>query len=338
MAVLRVILFLLELLGILVLAVLGLLLLVVLLVLLTPVRYKGKLKKQEEPEAAFFADVLVSWLNPLLRVRIRFLEGKLRYTVRLFGICFRDSEKQKSRKPKKRKKKKQSSKKQTDGKTSKPETTAGTELSPNGEPVGENGAPVKGFAPEKTEKKPEQTSEKEKKTTEEDATPKKKESFFATLKKLWERVLSLPARIKEKVRHIGAQIKLLCRKKEAVFAFLEEESHLAAIGRAMKALKKLLVHVLPRKLKGSVVFGTGDPESTGKALAALGILYAAYGKEITIAPDFNEKRLTAELVFRGRIRFGTLLVILLRLMFNQQIRGFYKDWKQLAGLLKERAE
>ena len=111
MAVLRVILFLLKLLGILVLVILGLLLLVVILALFAPVRYKAKLKKTEEPEPGVFADGLISWLNPFLRVRIMFRENKLRYTVRLLGIPLLNSEKprkekKKREKPEKKRKKK----------------------------------------------------------------------------------------------------------------------------------------------------------------------------------------------------------------------------------------
>lgn len=334
MAVLRVILFLLKLLGILILALLGLVLLVILLALLAPVRYKGKVKKQEEPENAFFADALVSWLNPVVRARIFFREGKLKYTVRLFGFCLSNSEKKKKKqqKEKKQKKDKKNRKKKRGRKKeeSPEEISLLTEKSDMGEGSGSE-VSVEHLPAEEREETAEQP-EKEK-----DGSGKK-DSVFTKLKKFLERVRALPLRIKEKIQHICAQIKFLWRKKEAASTFFKEEVHVTVIGRAMGALKKLFAHILPGKLKGSVEFGTGDPESTGKALGALGILYAAYGKGITIVPYFNEKRMVANLTFRGRIRLGTLLVILLRLIRDKQARDFYKDWKQLMSLLKEKAE
>lgn len=339
MAVLRVILFVLKLLGILILALLGLVLLVILLALLAPVRYQGKLTKQEEPEDAFFADALVSWLNPVIRARIRFREGKLKYTVRLFGICLSNSEKKKKQqKEKKQKKEKKPKRKKTDRKEKRERTQEAPPaeiplLTEKNDTKEETGGGV--LAEQLPAGKAEQTAEQ---PEAEEGGAKKKDSFFAKLKKFLERVRALPLRIKEKIRRICAQIKLLWRKKEAVAAFFREEAHVTVIGRAMGVLKKLFAHILPGKLKGSVQFGTGDPESTGKALAALGILYAAYGKGITITPDFNEKKLAAELAFCGRIRLGTLLVILLRLVRDKQARDFYKDWKQLMSLLKEKAE
>ena len=107
MIVLRGILLVLKWIGILLLIILGLILLVLLLALLAPVRYKGKGKKQEVPEDTISADGLVSWLNPLIRIRIRFSEKKLRYTVRLLGICLHDSEKpKKEKKPKRQRRQK----------------------------------------------------------------------------------------------------------------------------------------------------------------------------------------------------------------------------------------
>ena len=111
-AVLHALLFLLKWIGILLLVLLGLLLLIVLLVLLAPVRYRGRLDKKEAPEEIFRADGLVSWLNPLLRVRVHFAEKKLHYTVRIFGICLLNSDKPKKEKPVKEKKKNKKSKKE----------------------------------------------------------------------------------------------------------------------------------------------------------------------------------------------------------------------------------
>lgn len=322
MTVFRVLLFLLKLLGILLLVLLGLVLVILLLVLLAPVRYKGRFEKREKPEPVLFADALVSWLNPLLRVRIHFREGKWRYTVRLFGICLSDSARQKRTRKKKQKKEK---KKKTKGKPEEnlPETTLSVKESYTKESRESGTKECRGT--------PEQEALQ-------DSAPEKKESLFAKLKRLWERLLALPAKIKEIVQGIFARIRLIWKKKEAVSAFLTEEMHITALGRTMGVVKKLFAHILPGKLKGHVEFGTGDPESTGKALAALGILYAAYGKGIMIVPDFNEKRLAAELTFRGRVRAGTVLLLLLRLVRDKQVRGLYKDWKQLMSLLKEKAE
>ena len=130
----------------------------------------------------------------------------------------------------------------------------------------------------------------------------------------------------------------VCAETEDLFAFLEDELHRTAIGKGWDTIKQILCHVLPGKIKGHVEFGTGDPESTGKALGVLGILYAMYGKGVTVIPDFYEKRLIAELTFKGRIRLGTLLFKGLRLIRDKQVKRFYKNFKKLMKILKQKAE
>lgn len=313
-------LFLLKCLGILLLVLLGLLLLGVLLVLLAPVRYRGCVKKNEEPEESFIADGLISWLNPFVRVRIQYVEKKLRYTVRVFGFCLLNSEKPKKEKPQKEKPKKSKKKRET-GECVNPVA----EQKPNPaegrieqSDTGKMECPAQTEAVKETEEPADETAETE-----------KKGSIFAKIMNFFERLAAIPGKIKQKIVHIGKTGKLLWYKKETVASFLQDEMHLLALGKGWNTIKKVFRHILPRKLKGHAEFGTGDPESTGKALAVLGILYAAYGKNLTIVPNFYEKCLVAEFTFKGRIRFGTLLVMGLRLIRDKQVKRFYRNLKKL---------
>lgn len=319
-AVLHVLLLLLKWLGIILLVILGVLLLLIVLVLLAPIRYKGKLIKKEAPEEIFRADGLVSWLNPLLRVRIRYAGKNLCYTVRLLGLCLFDSEKPKKEKTKKVKKKK-SEKKQKESRKKK-ETGA----SPTPEPL----------IPEQAEES--MPAEEFPETAETEDNETKKRSLFTKIKEFIEKIKAIPEKIKQKARRFVNTLKLLWYKKEKVVAFFEDELHKSALGTSWKAIKRLLHHILPGKIKGHAEFGTGDPESTGKALGVLGVLYAAYGKGLTIVPDFYEKRLVAELTLKGRIRCGTVLVICLKLIRDKQVKRLYHNWKKLLKLLKQKAE
>lgn len=351
--VLHGLLFLLKCLGILLLVILGLLLLVVLLVLLAPVRYKGRLDKKEAPEEVFRADGLVSWLNPLLRVRIRYTEKKLHYTVRIFGLCLLNSDKPKKDKPVKEKKKKSKKVKKSKKKKQKPEKESAVPASEVHE-IAENA----GMAEPATENRPEgadasetavgeslsesaETAEQEAGDASgeaDEAKGKKKGSLFAKIKQIIAKIKAIPEKIKEKVTHIVKTVKLLWHKKEKVVLFLQDELHKTAIGKAWDTIKQILRHILPGKIKGQVEFGTGDPASTGKALGVLGMLYAWYGKGITVVPDFYEKRVVAELSFKGRIRFGTLLIKGLRLIRDKHVKRFIKNFKKLLKVLKQKAE
>jgi len=348
MMVLRVILFLLKWLGIVLLIALGVVLLLLLLVLLAPVRYRGTIKKEEVPESAVSADGLVSWLNPLIRVRIRFSEKKLRYTVRVLGICLLNSEKPKKKKKEKTKKEKKSSQKQRErsvivtldeSKHSEVETETlvlQEETDKCSEPVTQE---AEGDIPPTAQDTQESVSED---GAVDDAKKKsfseKIKSIIEKIKALVDKVKAFPEKIKEKVCRVRMQIELLWKKKEEVIVFLQDELHMLTVGKALKTVKGVFVHILPQKRKGHIEFGTGDPESTGKALAVLGIFYAVHGEDFTIVPDFMEKKVIANVFVRGRIRFGTLLRMLLKFVFDKQVRAFYKDLKKLLNVLKQKAE
>lgn len=349
-AVLHVLLFVLKWLGILLLVILGLLLLFVALVLLAPVRYRGKLDKKEAPEEILRADGLVSWLNPLLRIRVRFAEKKLHYTVRILGICLLNSDKPKKDKPVKEKKKKKKKAKKQRKPAQKPvvpeseghETSEGVGSPTTGdgtiEPTGQK--PTAGETPSGIGQATEQASDESEETQADtgESEGKKKVSLFTKIKRIIEKIKAIPEKIKQKVTHIVKTVKLLWHKKEKVVTFLQDELHKTAIGKAWDTIKQILRHILPGKIKGQVEFGTGDPASTGKALGVLGVLYAWYGKGVTIVPDFYEKRVVAELEFKGRIRFGTLLIKGLRLIRDKHVKRFIKNFKKLLKVLKQKAE
>ncbi len=356
-AVLHVLLLLLKWIGILLLVLLGLLLLIVLLVLLAPVRYRGRIDKKEAPEEIFRADGLVSWLNPLLRVRVRFAEKKLHYTVRIFGICLLNSDKQKKDKPVKEKKKKAKKTKKEKKKKQEPEkeTTGTVSAGHETEGIGSTVEPAE--KPQESQKPVSDTedissaggtSETSGQTSSQawddvsgetgEFEEKKKKSLFTKIKQSIEKIKAIPEKIKQKVAHIVKTVKLLWHKKEKVVLFLQDELHKTAIGKAWDTIKQILRHVLPGKIKGHVEFGTGDPASTGKALGVLGVLYAWYGKGVTIVPDFYEKRVVAELEFKGRIRLGSLLVKGLRLIRDKHVKRFINNFKKLLKVLKQKAE
>lgn len=349
-AVLNFVLFLLKCLGILLLAILGLLLLVAVVALFAPVRYRGRLEKKEAPEEIFRADGLVSWLNPFLRIRIRYTEKKLHYTVRIFGICLLDSDKPKKEKPVKEKKK---NVKKANKKNKKQESDAALPASEGHETAEGAGNPVTGGAPVESETtgttgvsggaNPSEAGEATEQTLGETAESgesdgKKKSGLFAKIKQFIEKIKAIPERIKQKAAHIVNTGKLLWYKKEKAVAFLQDELHKTALGTAWTIVKQMLRHVLPGKIKGKIEFGTGDPESTGKALGVMGVLYAWYGKGVTVVPDFYEKRIVAELEFKGRVRLGTLLAKGLRLIRDKQIKRFIKNFKKLLKVLKQKAE
>ena len=97
---------------------------------------------------------------------------------------------------------------------------------------------------------------------------------------------------------------------------------------AKKRVIKIVRHILPRKLKGSVRFGTGDPCSTGKILGAAAMMYPIYGGHISVEPVFEEKALEFDLYLRGRIRVITVLLPALRTYWSRDFKYLRKKIKK----------
>ena len=94
-------------------------------------------------------------------------------------------------------------------------------------------------------------------------------------------------------------------------------------------LKKTLRHILPQKVKGYLIYGNADPAVTGQVLGAVSVLYAAAGPVFRIVPDFEQERLECDLEFRGRLRVFTLLVILLKIYFNKELKQLIQEFKAI---------
>ena len=99
-------------------------------------------------------------------------------------------------------------------------------------------------------------------------------------------------------------------------------------GVAKKKIVKIIRHVLPRKLKGSVRFGTGDPCSTGKILGAAAMIYPLYAGHINVEPVFEEKALEFDLYLRGRVRLFTVLWPALMTYTNRDFKYLRKKVKK----------
>ncbi|MBT9779575.1 hypothetical protein GPL15_24150 [Clostridium sp. MCC353] len=125
-------------------------------------------------------------------------------------------------------------------------------------------------------------------------------------------------RIKEKVLDLKENLE---KGKE----FLQNEENKKTIKLLWKSGKKLLKHVLPRKVKGRVEFGFDDPYITGQILSAAGVFYPVYARQLEICPMFDQSVFEAEGELKGRIRIGTVLFILLRVYCNKNFRVLLKQ-------------
>lgn len=135
-------------------------------------------------------------------------------------------------------------------------------------------------------------------------------------------ILGIPKRIYEKLKH----------KADVLRDFLEDEKNKKGIALCKKILVKALKAIAPRRGSGKLTIGTGDPSSTGYAMAGLAVLYAKLKGKLKVTPDFEQKIIEGEGKLKGRIYLITLLVLFCKLWFNKN----FKALKESASGLKER--
>ena len=132
----------------------------------------------------------------------------------------------------------------------------------------------------------------------------------------------------EKIRNIHTDIK---HKWELIYHFLTDELNKQGIHLSFESLKKLLKHILPTSYRGEIIFGTGDPYSTGQVLSILSVLYGFYGDKVSVIPDFENSRFEGKHYARGRIRAATILIIACKLLLDKRFKYLKKNFL----LLKE---
>ncbi len=128
------------------------------------------------------------------------------------------------------------------------------------------------------------------------------------------------------------KIKNLIRNRDEAAAILK--SHEAVILKSLKRIRKLLLHILPQKVRGYAEFGFDDPSTTGKVLGGISALYGMTGPLLDLCPDFRNKIFNCDLVIKGRIRIFTVALILLLLYFNKEL----KETREQIEALSERSE
>ncbi len=127
---------------------------------------------------------------------------------------------------------------------------------------------------------------------------------------------------------IGEKLEWADGKRRWVEHFLGNPKNQKTIRLVWRQAKAIIRHILPQKAQGQITFGFDDPATTGNVLAACSVLYALYGSELTVTPDFENTVIDGELNLKGRIRPGTLAVRAVRVVIDRNL------WKMIRQVRK----
>ena len=140
---------------------------------------------------------------------------------------------------------------------------------------------------------------------------------------------------------LGAKISAVIGKIKAFFSRCREIfTHIGEFlefirseqfSRGVRVLKRegvlLLKHVKPRRVTGRLTFGFDDPSTTGKVLAALGIIFPVLPQKLVIEPVFEEERFTADIQIGGHFFGIILLVRALKVLLNRDVRALFRRFR-----------
>lgn len=319
------------------LVVLSLLLIALLTVLFVPIRYMVNIEHGNE----LFVQGRAGWLFRFIFSRFSFIEGKLHICVRVFGFLLYDNLKEKSPKEKKKRTKK-SVKKKKATKTQKtaPETltkdsiykSKDEEESKESETVsvildvGKEIMLQQDKADEHQDDTTDAAKDDDRLKIEEDEKPSFLKKILLKITKIKDKIITFFQEWINKIKKLFESATSIKQKKDLVFDFIKDELNREGFKLTYSSLRRLLKHILPTKLKSKIIFGTGDPCSTGQALGAMSILYSLYGDKIRIIPDFENSRFEGTHYARGRIRLITLLIIVIKLILDKRFKSLKRNF------------
>lgn len=292
---LHIILMILKIIGILLLVLLGIVLLFLLSLLFVPVCYSGWGKKEGK---TYQGKASVSWLFHLIHGTVVYEEKQSRFELYLCGIpLMKLREKTKNRKKRK------------EGKVQPERTVETEETKIQSEQLAEKAKTI--IQPEKSAENPETKVHPQ------------KPRLWEKIKKSLQKMIHFPSAVWKRLKKIRLTFRGFCDKIKEWYTFLTSDTMKAAFQFIKITGKKLLRHILPRKIRGRLVFGFEDPSWTGQVLGVAAILYPVYQDRLQLIPVFDQAILEGEVRFSGRIFGGYLLWTAWQVYKNRDIRKIY---------------
>lgn len=287
--------------GIVLLCIIAFLLVVLLAVLFAPIRYRLYVEKEDgwkKENIHIRADI--SWLAGIIRVKARFFEPQILKVKVLFFTVF-DLFKEKKEK---RQSKKTLKRQKTDQKTEKSTV--------NEKPKVQNSAAEK-VPPE--EKTPAQDAEEETAGTEETG---KSPSLRERLEKIRYTICSIYDKIKATKETAGYYKELL-----------QSEEFKSCLSFVTGKTGKLLRHILPKRIRGYLLFGTGQPDQTGYILGMISIIRGMRGYDkFHIEADFERQIVEGKIQCKGRLRLATVGILALQIYQKKELKELISRWKR----------
>lgn len=283
------------------LGVFGVVLLLLLLILFMPVCYRLKVVRDAKMNTALHGKIKITWLLHAISVSFNYPEDES-LKIRVLGICVNSKKRKKKEKPHREKKK----------------------AIPDENP--------EQIPPKATEEATEFTSEADREALEKKLEEKlQKEEEAPTIIRFFKKLLQKLRNIRYTILQICDKIKHIIKNVRYYTAVIQSSCFKRAFSLCKSEVYSLIKSVLPNKVKGSFLIGTGDPASTAQILAIHGMLYPFIGNHITVTPDFENVVIEGNLYIKGRITVHKALKTAIKIYFNKDVRRVLRLLKREAA-------
>lgn len=126
-------------------------------------------------------------------------------------------------------------------------------------------------------------------------------------------------KIKYTILEIYDKIKKMWENISYYLSVLQEEDTKQLADEVVKQLVKLLKSIRPRHIKADILFGTGEPDTTGYVYGVYCMLLPFCGPKFLVTPDFEQKILQGELKASGHIIVFVVLLRILKVVFDKRL-------------------
>lgn len=123
------------------------------------------------------------------------------------------------------------------------------------------------------------------------------------------------------------KMKALGDKVAYYAALLREEETRQLFSHACFRCGKILKNIRPRRIRAELLFGTGEPDTTGYLLALYGIFSPMLGAKVCVSPDFTASVLEGGFFVAGHVTGAVLLFHACRVLFDRRLRSFINKMK-----------
>ena len=99
--------------------------------------------------------------------------------------------------------------------------------------------------------------------------------------------------------------------------------------KAAKETGKLFRHILPKRISGYLLFGTGQPDQTGYVLGMISIIRGMRGYDkFHIEADFERQIVEGKIQCKGRIRLATVGILALQIYQKKELKELISKLKR----------